>query len=158
LILVRKAWTEDNFTFHGRYHTVAMPVSVVPKTVQKPHPPVYVACFTEPTMRRAAENRFNFIFGPLNEAMMFGSLAQCGIETQGALRRGGTPEFEGGVFVFHVYRGHAGGKTRSAGTVALLPGEFSACRAAGSRENTAAHSLLSRYCGSNQAHAAAGPW
>jgi alkanesulfonate monooxygenase SsuD/methylene tetrahydromethanopterin reductase-like flavin-dependent oxidoreductase (luciferase family) len=75
LVLVRKAWTESNFTFHGQHHTIAEPLTVVPKPLQKPHPPVYVACFSEPTMRMAAEQGFNIIFAPFAAAMMFGSLA-----------------------------------------------------------------------------------
>src|SRR3954447_23998881 len=34
LILVRKAWTEDNFTFHGEHHTVPDPITLTPKPVQ----------------------------------------------------------------------------------------------------------------------------
>src|SRR5438477_9324071 len=65
LLLVRKAWTEDNWTFpNGQHHRIIEPISVVPKPVQKPHPPIYVACFSEPTMRLAADNGFNIIFAP----------------------------------------------------------------------------------------------
>src|SRR6266496_6176234 len=56
LLLVRKAWTESDWTFVGQHHRIESPINVVPKPVQKPHPPVYVACFSEPTMRMAAEN------------------------------------------------------------------------------------------------------
>ncbi|GAC1322442.1 MAG: LLM class flavin-dependent oxidoreductase [Chloroflexota bacterium] len=77
LILVRTAWTEDNFTFHGQHHTVADPLTVIPKPVQKPYPPVYVACFSEPTMRMAAEQGFNIIFAPFAASMVFGSLANA---------------------------------------------------------------------------------
>ena len=77
LILVRKAWTEDNFTFHGQHHTLRDPITVVPKPVQKPHPPVYVACFSEPTMRMAAEQGFNIIFAPFAASMVFGSLSSA---------------------------------------------------------------------------------
>jgi alkanesulfonate monooxygenase SsuD/methylene tetrahydromethanopterin reductase-like flavin-dependent oxidoreductase (luciferase family) len=47
---------------------------VIPKPIQKPHPPVYVACFSEPTMRMAAEQGFNIIFAPFAASMVFGSL------------------------------------------------------------------------------------
>src|SRR5919202_4005862 len=77
LLLVRKAWTEDNFTFHGQHHTVAEPITITPKPIQKPHPPVYVACFSEPTMRMAAEQGFNIIFAPFAASMVFGSLANA---------------------------------------------------------------------------------
>lgn len=75
LLIVRKAWTEDNWTFHGRHHQIDEPISVFPRPVQQPHPPIYVACFSEPTMRMAAENGFNIIFAPFAASMVFGSLA-----------------------------------------------------------------------------------
>lgn len=45
LELILKAWTEDNFTFSGKYFNVADPITVVPKTVQKPYPPLWYATF-----------------------------------------------------------------------------------------------------------------
>ena len=78
LLIVRKAWTESNWTFpDGQHHRILNPITVVPKPVQKPHPPIYVACFSEPTMRMAAEQGFNIIFAPFAAAMMFGSLANA---------------------------------------------------------------------------------
>jgi alkanesulfonate monooxygenase SsuD/methylene tetrahydromethanopterin reductase-like flavin-dependent oxidoreductase (luciferase family) len=77
LLLVRKAWTDENWTFHGQHHTIAEPINVVPKPVQKPHPPIYVACFSEPTMRMAAEQGHNIIFAPFAASMMFGSLGNA---------------------------------------------------------------------------------
>ncbi|HEY0584382.1 MAG TPA: LLM class flavin-dependent oxidoreductase [Chloroflexota bacterium] len=76
LLIVRKAWTEENFTFpDGQHHQITEPINLVPKPVQKPHPPIYVACFSEPTMRMAAEQGFNIIFAPFAASMVFGSLA-----------------------------------------------------------------------------------
>jgi alkanesulfonate monooxygenase SsuD/methylene tetrahydromethanopterin reductase-like flavin-dependent oxidoreductase (luciferase family) len=75
LLLIRKLWTETNVTWHGKHHTIPDPITIVPRPVQQPHPPVYVACFSEPTMRLAAEQGFNIIFAPFAAAMMFGSLA-----------------------------------------------------------------------------------
>src|ERR1700704_6425112 len=40
LLIVRKAWTEENWTFKGQHHTIEQPITVVPKPIQKPHPPV----------------------------------------------------------------------------------------------------------------------
>jgi alkanesulfonate monooxygenase SsuD/methylene tetrahydromethanopterin reductase-like flavin-dependent oxidoreductase (luciferase family) len=78
LLLVRKAWTEDNWTFaFGQHHRITEPINVVPKPVQKPHPPIYVACFSEPTMWMAAEQGFNIIFAPFAASMVFGSLANA---------------------------------------------------------------------------------
>src|SRR5689334_23825723 len=39
LLLVRKAWTESGWTFSGQHHRITEPIDVVPKPVQKPHPP-----------------------------------------------------------------------------------------------------------------------
>ncbi|HEX3247665.1 MAG TPA: LLM class flavin-dependent oxidoreductase [Chloroflexota bacterium] len=77
LLLIRKAWTEESFTWHGQHHTIPDPITVVPRPVQQPHPPIYVACFSEPTMRMAAENGFNIIFAPFAAAMVYGSLGQA---------------------------------------------------------------------------------
>jgi alkanesulfonate monooxygenase SsuD/methylene tetrahydromethanopterin reductase-like flavin-dependent oxidoreductase (luciferase family) len=75
LLLIRKLWTESDVTWHGQHHTIQDPVTISPRPVQQPHPPVYVACFSEPTMRMAAEQGFNIIFAPFAASMVFGSLA-----------------------------------------------------------------------------------
>jgi len=59
--------------------------------VQQPHPPVYVACFSEPTMRLAAEEGFNIIFAPFAAAMMFGSLAAAVARFKELARAAGHP-------------------------------------------------------------------
>ncbi|MBM2809676.1 MAG: luciferase [Chloroflexi bacterium] len=87
--IVRRAWTEVEFTFHGRHHTFADPVTVLPRTVQQPHPPIYVASFSEPTMRVAAEMGFNIIFAPFAASMMFGSLQQAVTSFQECARAAG---------------------------------------------------------------------
>ncbi len=43
LDLILKAWSEDEFTFSGRFFHVTEPVTVVPKPLQKPHPPLWYA-------------------------------------------------------------------------------------------------------------------
>ena len=42
LDIILKAWTTDSFSYEGRYYTVRE-ASVVPKPMQKPHPPITVA-------------------------------------------------------------------------------------------------------------------
>jgi alkanesulfonate monooxygenase SsuD/methylene tetrahydromethanopterin reductase-like flavin-dependent oxidoreductase (luciferase family) len=77
LLLIRAAWTEPEFTFDGQHHHITQPISVVPRPIQQPHPPIYVACFSEPTMRMAAEQGFHIIFAPFAASMVFGSLANA---------------------------------------------------------------------------------
>jgi natural product biosynthesis luciferase-like monooxygenase protein len=42
LEIVRKAWTEERFSYRGRFFNIEE-LSVVPKPVQQPHPPIRVA-------------------------------------------------------------------------------------------------------------------
>jgi alkanesulfonate monooxygenase SsuD/methylene tetrahydromethanopterin reductase-like flavin-dependent oxidoreductase (luciferase family) len=91
LRLVRTAWTEESFTFHGQHHSIPDPITVYPRPVQQPHPPVYVACFSEPTMRVAAEMGFNIIFAPFAAAMMFGSLKEAVAQFKAYAREAGHP-------------------------------------------------------------------
>ncbi len=45
--VIRLAWTSETLTFHGRFTDVA-DKAVIPKPLQKPHPPMYVAVSTSP--------------------------------------------------------------------------------------------------------------
>jgi alkanesulfonate monooxygenase SsuD/methylene tetrahydromethanopterin reductase-like flavin-dependent oxidoreductase (luciferase family) len=48
---VRRVWTEDNVTFEGKYFT-ARNVSLSPKPVQRPHPPILTAAVSPSTFAR----------------------------------------------------------------------------------------------------------
>ena len=91
LEIVRKAWTEESWTFHGTHHVIAEPITVCPRPVQEPHPPVYVACFSEPTMRVAADMGLNIIFAPFAAAMMFGSLREAAERFRALASAAGNP-------------------------------------------------------------------
>ena len=45
LEIIRRAWTEERFSYRGRFYEVEN-LSVVPKPAQKPHPPIRVAVHT----------------------------------------------------------------------------------------------------------------
>jgi alkanesulfonate monooxygenase SsuD/methylene tetrahydromethanopterin reductase-like flavin-dependent oxidoreductase (luciferase family) len=45
LEIIRLAWTRERFSYRGRFHQVE-DVSVVPRPVQRPHPPIRVAVHT----------------------------------------------------------------------------------------------------------------
>ena len=47
LDIILKAWTTDSFSYEGKYYTVRE-ASVVPKPMQKPHPPLTVAASGSP--------------------------------------------------------------------------------------------------------------
>lgn len=58
LEVILKAWTEESFSYDGQF-TQVKELTVLPKPVQKPHPPVYVASWMTPeTIKFAAERGF----------------------------------------------------------------------------------------------------
>jgi alkanesulfonate monooxygenase SsuD/methylene tetrahydromethanopterin reductase-like flavin-dependent oxidoreductase (luciferase family) len=52
---IPRMWRDDPFTMRGRYWTVEPPVSIIPKPIQKPHPPLWVAATNPDTFVLAAE-------------------------------------------------------------------------------------------------------
>ncbi|MGH8546222.1 MAG: LLM class flavin-dependent oxidoreductase [Gammaproteobacteria bacterium] len=66
--VIRAAWTEPTVSFRGEYFNLAN-VSVVPKPLQLPHPPISVAGRTEATALFAAEKGLNLLVGALTSFM-----------------------------------------------------------------------------------------
>lgn len=54
--LMRLAWTEDDFTFGGRHYAIREPVTVLPKPLQRPHPPIWLAVQSETSLDWAADH------------------------------------------------------------------------------------------------------
>jgi alkanesulfonate monooxygenase SsuD/methylene tetrahydromethanopterin reductase-like flavin-dependent oxidoreductase (luciferase family) len=56
--IIMKAWTEPEVTYQGKYWTFdeALPA---PKPYQEPHPPVWIAAHSKPSMEYAAKNNWN---------------------------------------------------------------------------------------------------
>jgi len=98
--LVVKAWTEEGFTWRGKHHTIPDPVTVVPRVVQKPHPPIYVASFSEHSMRLAAARGFNILFAPFAAAMVFGSVADAVAKYRELARAAGHPNVKAACSYF----------------------------------------------------------
>lgn len=55
LEVIRKLWTEPNLTFEGRYSRFTG-ITLSPRPLQEPHPPIWVAGRKEPAMARAAKH------------------------------------------------------------------------------------------------------
>jgi alkanesulfonate monooxygenase SsuD/methylene tetrahydromethanopterin reductase-like flavin-dependent oxidoreductase (luciferase family) len=60
LRIIGSAWQEETFEWHGDLLTITSPEgnaphTIVPRPVQLPHPPLYLACSKSPTVRLAAE-------------------------------------------------------------------------------------------------------
>ena len=48
LDVITRAWTEDTLTFHGKFTNVE-DLQVIPKPLQVPHPPLFIAASTSPS-------------------------------------------------------------------------------------------------------------
>ncbi len=53
--MIPRMWREEPFTHRGKYWSVEHPISVLPKPLQKPHPPIWVAATNPETFKLAAE-------------------------------------------------------------------------------------------------------
>ena len=54
LSLMKKAWTEKEVTFHGRFWNMDG-LSVQPKPFQNPYPPIWFGGYSEPALKRAVK-------------------------------------------------------------------------------------------------------
>jgi alkanesulfonate monooxygenase SsuD/methylene tetrahydromethanopterin reductase-like flavin-dependent oxidoreductase (luciferase family) len=64
IAMIRKMWTEDRVTMRGKYWNLE-DVRLMPRVVQKPHPPVWIAAIsTEESFVYAARNGFNLMIVP----------------------------------------------------------------------------------------------
>ena len=52
--IIPRMWTEDPFSHEGKYFNIPAR-SVIPKPVQQPHPPLWVACSQPTSFKRAGE-------------------------------------------------------------------------------------------------------
>jgi alkanesulfonate monooxygenase SsuD/methylene tetrahydromethanopterin reductase-like flavin-dependent oxidoreductase (luciferase family) len=86
------AWRQSPFEFHGRFYSTPEPITVVPRPVQQPHPEVYVACFSKPSIELAARLRVNTIFAPFAAAMLFGSVQEAARESKRMASEAGHPD------------------------------------------------------------------
>jgi alkanesulfonate monooxygenase SsuD/methylene tetrahydromethanopterin reductase-like flavin-dependent oxidoreductase (luciferase family) len=58
--LVHRLWTEENVTFEGKYTQVSN-MTLYPRPVQQPCPPIWIGCRTEKATARAARMGFNLM-------------------------------------------------------------------------------------------------
>jgi len=86
------AWRQSPFEFHGRYYSTPEPLTIVPRPVQRPHPEVYVACFSKPSIELAARLRVHTIFAPFAAAMLFGSVQEAARESKRMAMEAGHPD------------------------------------------------------------------
>ena len=68
LAIMLAAWTQERVAFDGRHFTIPE-VRVIPKPVQRPHPPVYVVCISPDTIEATALRGF-----PMLNSILRGTL------------------------------------------------------------------------------------
>ena len=56
LDIVLKSWTQEKVSYRGKFWTIPEPVELLPKPVQKPHPPVYQATISPESFEQAARS------------------------------------------------------------------------------------------------------
>lgn len=66
LTIIKQAWTQEKFQFEGKYYHVPE-TTVVPKPLQKPHPPLRIAANSAETAVFAGEQGYSvFVASPIN--------------------------------------------------------------------------------------------
>ena len=53
--IILKAWTEEEFSYEGKFWSYKN-VSIWPRPVQEPHPPIYMSGSSEQSGKFAADN------------------------------------------------------------------------------------------------------
>ncbi len=62
--IIVRAWNDEPVTYDGKFRHLSG-VNVIPKPVQRPHPPIYVAClFTPESFEFAASHGYNLMYVP----------------------------------------------------------------------------------------------
>ena len=73
--MIPKMWTQETFSWEGDYFVVP-PRNVIPKPVQKPHPPMWMACTQPESFRIAGESGLGALsFGFIVPGMLEASIA-----------------------------------------------------------------------------------
>jgi alkanesulfonate monooxygenase SsuD/methylene tetrahydromethanopterin reductase-like flavin-dependent oxidoreductase (luciferase family) len=68
--IIQRAWTEECFAYHGRFFQIPE-VRVIPKPLQRPHPPLYQVCVSPDSIESTALRGW-----PMLNSILFGGLEQ----------------------------------------------------------------------------------
>jgi natural product biosynthesis luciferase-like monooxygenase protein len=80
--VIRQAWTQERVSFDGAYYRFDG-VPVRPKPLQRPHPPIWMACLSPETFELCGRYGFHLLYGTA-----FGLPPDKATELQGSYRRG----------------------------------------------------------------------
>lgn len=82
MTIIRQAWTAERVTFHGKHYRFD-DVSVRPRPLQRPHPPIWMAALSPETFELAGRYGYHLLYGTV-----FGLPPEKSKELQAAYRRG----------------------------------------------------------------------
>lgn len=83
--IVRTAWTQERMSYNGRYWKF-QDVEVLPKPLQQPHPPIWLAAGSDGAVKWAARNDYAIMLGPhstFDETAQHRDLYQTTLEMSG---------------------------------------------------------------------------
>jgi len=111
LEIVVRAWTEERVTYKGRFYQVA-DVAVVPRPLQKPHPPIRIAANSPETAQFAGRKGYDvLVASPINPVPGFYEHIRA---YRAALKTGARPEHPGDVAALFFVCPHASRATARA--------------------------------------------
>ncbi len=94
LDIIIKCWTEEELHYEGRFYTFRG-LRVLPKPVQKPHPPVYVAVISPPSFEYCAQRGYSIMVAPFSLLLVGREEMKKRVENFYAMAaRAGHPEVE----------------------------------------------------------------
>lgn len=64
LEVIRRAWSQERFSFEGRHYRFE-DVSVRPRPLQRPHPPIWMAALSDETFEKAGRLGANLLCSPI---------------------------------------------------------------------------------------------
>jgi alkanesulfonate monooxygenase SsuD/methylene tetrahydromethanopterin reductase-like flavin-dependent oxidoreductase (luciferase family) len=110
LEIIVRAWTEESFAYDGQCFTVPE-VSVFPKPVQRPHPPLYVVAVSPERLAFACQEGINAYVGAIRTP---GELAEVASSYRGGLAAAGHDPAERTLSVNRfIYVSHDDGRARA---------------------------------------------
>ena len=87
LTLMKKLWTEENFTFEGKFWQIEK-ASLLPRPFQKPHPPVWFGANSPAALKRAVKHGNGFIGAGSSSSGDFKSKVQTVLSALAEAKKG----------------------------------------------------------------------
>jgi alkanesulfonate monooxygenase SsuD/methylene tetrahydromethanopterin reductase-like flavin-dependent oxidoreductase (luciferase family) len=107
LEIIRRAWTEEKFSYHGRWTTIEYH-TVTPRPIQQPHPPIWVAAvMTKDTYQWAGSHGFDLLTAPFFFTKFEDQQERLGIYRESLRAHGYDPAQKQVMAVYHLYCGES---------------------------------------------------